>query len=85
MCAVEGMALGLPIIATPTDGLVEIIDNNKNGYLSAENEELVKHIVCLLNNDKLLKRYSANAIKTSKKINDIEKYKKILDSKYTKE
>lgn len=85
MCALEGMALGLPIIATPTDGLVEIIDNNKNGYLSAENEELVKHIVCLLNNDKLLKRYSANAIKTSKKINDIEKYKKILDSKYTKE
>jgi len=36
MCALEAMALGVPIVSTPTDGLREIVEDGKTGYLSDE-------------------------------------------------
>src|SRR6056297_1322552 len=37
MCALEAMALGVPIVTTPTDGLIDLIDDNVEGYLSEDN------------------------------------------------
>lgn len=45
MCALEAQSLGLPIVSTPTDGLCEIINDGKNGFLSNDNSVLADKIV----------------------------------------
>ena len=45
MCALEAMALGVPIVSTPVDGLKDLVINDKNGYLSNDDEELASKIV----------------------------------------
>ena len=82
MCALEAMSLGLPIISTPTDGLVEIIEQNKNGFYSNSDEEISKKIINLLKNNDEYKKMSSNALKKSKKLNDINKYKETLNKYY---
>jgi glycosyltransferase involved in cell wall biosynthesis len=82
MCALEGMSFGLPIIATPTDGLVEIIDQNVNGFYSNKNDELCSKIVELLKNKSKYKKMSVNALEKAREINDVKHYKKILDEYY---
>lgn len=82
MCALEAMIIGLPVVATPTDGLVEIIEQGKNGFLSTSNDEIAKKIVELIQNDKDYKIMSQNAKIKSKKINNLENYKKELNRYY---
>ena len=56
MVALEALSLGTPIIATPTDGLKDIITNGENGYLANSDEEICSHILDALipkNHDKL--------------------------------
>lgn len=80
MCALESMELGTPVISTPTDGLVEIIDNGINGFYSNSNEEISNKIVFLLKNEKELKKMRSEALKKSIEINDISLYsKKIIE------
>lgn len=82
MCALEGMALGLPIVSTPTDGLQVLIENGVNGFLSEDNIELAEKL-CLLIDDEELRRKQSEAQKNKARVvNDIEKYKQILDNHY---
>ena len=82
MCALEAMTLGLPIVSTPTDGLVEIVENDKNGYLSSNNDELADKIVELISDDILLKKMSNFAKEKSLSINNKKNYKNELDLYY---
>ncbi len=34
------MALGVPIVSTPTDGLCELVNDGKTGFLSSDNAVL---------------------------------------------
>lgn len=80
MCALESMELGTPVISTPTDGLVEIIDNEIDGFYSNSNEEISNKIVFLLKNEKELLKMRNEALKKSIKINDIALYsQKIIE------
>ena len=74
MCALEAIACGVPIISTKTDGLVDIIENNKTGYLSDNNEELKKYIIDLLMDEKKLTIMKKNVFEHNKKINNINNY-----------
>lgn len=74
MVALEAMALGKPIICTPTDGLKDIVRQNENGYLSSNDNELEDAIIMLLRDDKKLKEYSKNALKRFDEVSDINKY-----------
>ena len=74
MVALEAMALGKPIISTPTDGLKDIVKQNKNGYLSSNDSELEDAIISLLKDDKKLKEYSKNALQQFDEVSDINKY-----------
>lgn len=82
MCALEAFSLGIPIITTPTDGLVDIINNNIDGYYSNNDEELKNKIIELLNNKDLFNNMKNNVLNKSNKINNINKYKKEISNIY---
>ena len=70
------------IVSTPTGGLVELIDQNVDGFLSNDDNELTEEIVDILNNNELYSNLSKNALKKSQKINNIENYKMELNKYY---
>ena len=43
------MALGVPIVSTPVDGLKDLIKNGENGYLSDDDEVLADKICEIVN------------------------------------
>lgn len=72
MCALEALGLGVPIVSTPTDGMLDLISNGKNGYLYETNEEAA---ACI---NKIFTDYnhiSQNCIDFAKDYNDKEAYK----------
>lgn len=82
MCALEAMALGLPIVSTPTDGLRDLIDNGLNGYLSDNNEELAGKILKILGDNELYKEFSENIKNKCNTICDLKNYKDRLFKQY---
>lgn len=48
MCALEAMALGIPIVSTPTDGMKEMLEDGKGGSLSDSDEELACQVMDIL-------------------------------------
>lgn len=84
MCALEAMSLGVPIVATPTDGLVELVKNGVNGFLSEENENLVVEIDKIIKNEEYRKKLSKNNIKIFNEQNDIDQYMKKIEREYNK-
>ncbi|MGM9876374.1 MAG: glycosyltransferase [Bacilli bacterium] len=82
MCALEALCLGKPIISTPTDGMVDLINQNMNGFLSDDDQELSDKICKLIVNKEELSRMTINADKESTKTNNLQKYKKELDLYY---
>lgn len=74
MCALEAIALGKPIISTITDGLVDIIEDGKTGFLSNSNSEIAEKIIELLNNERKYKSMVDNVKIKNDEINNIEDY-----------
>ena len=74
MVALESMALGLPIISTPVDGMKDLIINGRNGYLSDENEDLVTYITNIIENKVERLKISEEAKKVFEEKNNIKKY-----------
>lgn len=64
----EGMAYGLPTIVPPIGGVVELVDEGKNGYLiDSKNHNLISEkLNDLLNNTALYNSMSQSAIEKSK-------------------
>jgi len=64
----EGIAYGLPAIVPPVGGVVELIEEGKNGYLiDSKNVELISEkINILLTNTVLYNNMSKNALEKSK-------------------
>lgn len=82
MSALEALAFGVPIISTPVGGLNDLVENNVNGYLSNDNNELAMHIIDLINNKILRDRLSLGALDKFEKYNAINKYKETLKIVY---
>ena len=81
MCALEAQCFGKPIVATPVDGLLDIVENGYNGFLSNIDEELADNILLILNK-KNYNYYSKNSISRFKEINSIENYLKTIKDIY---
>lgn len=75
MCALEAMALGVPIVSTPTDGLCDLITDGDNGYLSDDDDELCRRIIELISDPQKREQFSKKAKTASVEKNNKETYK----------
>ena len=82
MCALEAMALGVPIVSTPTDGMIDLILDNYNGFLSDNNTVLADKLKEIIEDSNLQRRLSSNTKEKIKKINDLEEYKFNINRAY---
>lgn len=82
MCALEAIALNIPIVTTRTDGLKEIVKDGVTGYLSDANEVLCEKILYLLENPEELKEMKIDIEKYNKEINNLDYYKCTIEEVY---
>ena len=75
MCALEAMSLGVPIVSTPVGGLVELIDDGADGFLSDDNDILSLALCRLVQDNTYQKIISNNARKKMERIMDLSNYK----------
>ena len=82
MCALEAMALGVPIVSTPVDGLKDLIVNCQNGYLYDDDEKLSEALLSIVRTPDLHRSLSLKQTEFSRKYNDITRYKKNIIKSY---
>ena len=82
MCALEAMALGVPVVTTPVDGLKQLIVDGENGFFSDEEIVLAQHIFDIVTNERLHRKLSNNQIYKSEILNDLKKYRNTIESAY---
>jgi glycosyltransferase involved in cell wall biosynthesis len=82
MCALEAMALGVPVVSTPTDGLVDLLDEGETGFLSDEDAVLAEKAVALATDPELRNRMSCIASRKAVEINDVKTYKEAIAKWY---
>ena len=74
MCALEAMALSVPVFAVPTDGLNDIIQNGYNGYLSDNDRELADAIIECITHKEVEAKYQKGTQEFSAIHNNKERY-----------
>ncbi len=82
MCALEAMALGVPIVSTPVDGLCDLVEPGKTGYLEDRDEALADRCTQIILDDGLRAELSRNTLKKADIILNLETYKKELRKVY---
>ena len=82
MVALEAMALGTPIVSTPVDGMLDLIDNGWNGYITNDDKLFVKYVINIATNLELKKQFSINSITKFKNTCDEDSYFKALKKGY---
>lgn len=82
MVALEAMALGTPIISTPTDGMNELIVNGENGFLTDNDEKFAECVLTILNDSEIEDRLRKKQIEKSEIINNTVAYKQTISDIY---
>ncbi len=82
MCALEAMALGTPVVSTPSDGMKDLIDNGLNGYLAETDEELAECLLKIFTDAGHRAFLSENTVKKFERINDAEGYRQAIAACY---
>ena len=82
MCALEAMALGTPVVSTPSDGMMDLIDNGVHGYLHEQDEDLARSLLKILCDADHRQELSENARTKFARINDEESYKQAIAACY---
>lgn len=83
MAALEAMALGVPIVSTPTDGIIDVVDNGVTGFLSNDNNDLVQKLLSIISNNDLRSKLSRASIDKFIRMNDLNQYKNELIKYYS--
>ena len=82
MCALEAMALGTPVVSTPSDGMKDLIDDGINGYLTDDDEVMAEKLLKIMTDDAHRKMLSENAKEKFARINDAPKYQQAIAACY---
>jgi D-inositol-3-phosphate glycosyltransferase len=83
LVAIEAIAMGVPVLTSNRGSLIEIIENDKNGYLSENllDSNVNSFVLNLLNDNKKFEEISSSCIEKSKKY-DWKNTSKILQNSY---
>lgn len=84
MAMLEAMALGVPVVSTPTDGICELITQGENGYLFEDDEQLAKQCIDILRNDTLRRSLSKCNVEKFHALCDLKQYKEQIWKSYKK-
>lgn len=82
ICVLEAMALGVPVVSTPADGICDLIESGKNGYLSDDDDQLAEYALSLLRNPRAQQRMRTEQLAKANSVNDKKNYKNILIEQY---
>ena len=78
MCALEAMALGTPVVSTPSDGMLDLFQNGVNGYLFEKDEDLKRSLLKIFTEEDHRQELSRNAKEKFRQINDEAAYKQAI-------
>lgn len=80
MCALEAMALGTPVVSTPSDGMMDLLEDGVSGYLTEDDEQMAQDLLKIFADPEHRRMLAENARKKFDAINDGEAYQQaILD------
>ena len=82
MCAMEAMALGTPVVSTPSDGMKDLITDGVSGFLAEEDAVLAEDLLRLITDGALRASVARNAAEAFARINDAEGYRRIMETCY---
>lgn len=71
---IEAMSNGMPVLATPNDGTMQLVVNEETGYISKTPLEMAKRIIDIFNNPDLIEKMSTNSRKRVCENFSLEKY-----------
>lgn len=83
MCALEALALGIPIVSTPTDGMQELLRDGIGGCLSDDDEILKENLCQILADAQLQQKMSREAIEKINRVSNLEYYSAELQKWYS--
>lgn len=82
MCALEAMALGTPIVSTPSDGMKDLLEDGVSGYLTDDDERMAEVLLKIMTEPAHRQMLSENAKAKFARINDAPKYKQTIEGCY---
>lgn len=82
MCALEAMALGTPVVSTPSDGMKDLIENGVNGYLTDDDGVMAEKLLKIMDDADHRRMLSENTRKKFTQINDAPKYQEAIAACY---
>jgi len=74
LAVIEGLTIGMPIVALATTELPTVIENGVQGYISCDVDELIGHMQDLLAHPEEARRLGANARKLAEERFGIERF-----------
>ena len=78
MCALEAMALGTPVVSTPSDGMKDLLEDGVSGYLTDDDEQMAQDLLKIFADRSHRELLAENAKKKFEKINNGEAYKQAI-------
>lgn len=82
MCALEAMALGTPVVSTPSDGMKDLLTDGVSGYLTESDEQMAEDLLKIFTQPEHRQLLAENARKKFDSHNDGEAYKQAIWTAY---
>lgn len=82
MCALEAMALGTPVVSTPSDGMKDLLTDGVSGYLTESDEQMAKDLLKIFAQPEHRQFLAENARKKFDSLNDGKAYKQAIWTAY---
>ena len=82
MCALEAMALGTPVVSTPSDGMKDLIDDGITGYLTDDDTAMAEALLRIMEDPEHRRLLGENGKQKFARINDAPKYQEAIAACY---